>query len=65
MPIGFGAGQDECFDNTKLVFKDIKKCKHCGGDLTIRNPTGICDHLYYPDYCKICKQREESDKEAK
>jgi rRNA maturation protein Nop10 len=24
-------------------------CKHCGGDISIRNPTGWCDHLYWPD----------------
>ena len=33
-------------------------CPHCGGDKAIRNPTGTCDHLYYPDYCPMCKQRE-------
>lgn len=25
------------------------KCKHCGGPIAIRNPTGNCDHLYFPD----------------
>lgn len=25
------------------------KCKHCGGEIAIRNPTGKCDHLYWPD----------------
>ena len=24
-------------------------CKHCGGEIRIRNPTGKCDHLYWPD----------------
>ena len=24
-------------------------CKHCGGRKSIRNPTGNCDHLYWPD----------------
>lgn len=24
-------------------------CKHCGGLIAIRNPTGRCDHLYWPD----------------
>ena len=24
-------------------------CKHCGGDIAVRNPTGDCDHLYWPD----------------
>jgi hypothetical protein len=24
-------------------------CKHCGGEIAVRNPTGKCDHLYWPD----------------
>jgi hypothetical protein len=24
-------------------------CKHCGGAIAIRNPTGNCDHLCWPD----------------
>ena len=24
-------------------------CPKCGGDIAIRNPTGHCDHLYYPE----------------
>lgn len=32
-----------------------QKCKHCGGDLKVMNPTGKCNHLYYPENCKICK----------
>ena len=24
-------------------------CKFCGGEIAIRNPTGSCDHLYWPD----------------
>lgn len=24
-------------------------CKHCGGEIATRNPTGACDHLYWPD----------------
>jgi len=31
-----------------------RKCKHCKMDKSIRNPSGYCDHLYYPDSCKIC-----------
>lgn len=31
-----------------------KICLHCNGDIEIRNPSGFCDHLYYPDSCKIC-----------
>jgi len=25
-------------------------CLHCGGPKAIRNPTGTCDHLYWPEY---------------
>ena len=24
-------------------------CEYCGGDIETRNPTGKCDHLYYPE----------------
>jgi hypothetical protein len=24
-------------------------CQHCGGPIEIRNPSGFCDHLYWPD----------------
>ena len=34
-------------------------CKHCKTDIKIRNLSGFCDHLYYPDYCKICKEAKE------
>lgn len=26
-----------------------KKCRNCKKDIAIRNPTGNCDHLYYPE----------------
>jgi hypothetical protein len=38
------------------VSKKIKVCQHCGEDVEIRNPSGFCDHLYYPDYCEICQK---------
>ena len=25
------------------------KCEYCGEDKAIRNPTGKCDHLHYPE----------------
>lgn len=25
-------------------------CAHCGGSKDMRNPSGHCDHLYWPDY---------------
>ncbi len=27
----------------------VKQCKSCGEDIAISNPTGECDHLYYPE----------------
>jgi hypothetical protein len=35
--------------------KSKKKCKHCGYDISIRNPSGFCDHLYYPENCEVCR----------
>jgi hypothetical protein len=32
---------------TASELKDL--CKHCGGLKRARNPTGKCDHLYWPD----------------
>lgn len=29
-------------------------CKHCGMDIAIRNPSGFCDHLFYPNDCEVC-----------
>lgn len=28
---------------------NIQECPNCGGDIAIRNPTGKCDHLRYPE----------------
>lgn len=39
-------------------------CKHCGMDIAIRNPSGYCDHLYYPENCKICATKEKGDTRA-
>jgi len=33
-------------------------CQHCLGEIKIRNPKGYCDHLYYPENCSTCKQRD-------
>lgn len=27
-----------------------KICPNCNGPIAIRNPTGKCDHLYWPEY---------------
>lgn len=35
--------------------KIVLLCKHCNMDVDVRNPSGYCDHLYYPENCKVCK----------
>jgi hypothetical protein len=37
-----------------MANKDIGICKHCNGELKVRNPKGFCDHLYYPENCFTC-----------
>jgi methionyl-tRNA synthetase len=32
-------------------------CLHCGEKIEIRNISGYCDHLQYPDYCDICSSK--------
>lgn len=39
-------------------------CPHCKMDLRLRNPSGYCDHLFYPDCCEVCTKIKE-DKEKK
>lgn len=61
-----------CFLCNACYFKRMNKrmgkyqanniCPHCKMDKRIRNPSGFCDHLYYPDSCKICKERESKVK---
>ena len=35
------------------------ECEHCHMDTAIRNPSGYCDHLYYPEYCEKCRLRKQ------
>ena len=34
-------------------------CPHCKGSIAIRNPKGFCDHLQYPENCKVCQKMRE------
>lgn len=43
--------------------KKVRLCAHCNMDIEIRNPSGFCDHLYYPDSCGICELRNMSKEE--
>lgn len=38
-----------------------KMCIHCGEQVALRNPTGYCDHLHYPDYCRVCKRMKREE----
>jgi len=29
-------------------------CSHCNCLVELRNPSGFCDHLYYPESCALC-----------
>ena len=37
-------------------------CSHCKMPIRIRNPSGFCDHLYYPESCEICKKADAKPK---
>lgn len=37
---------------------ETRLCQHCSRDISIRNPSGYCDHLYYPEGCNICSGRK-------
>jgi len=41
-----------------------KICLHCHMPIKIRNPSGYCDHLYYPENCPVCQElnKEEAEK---
>lgn len=36
------------------------RCQHCDGFIGIRNLSGYCDHLYYPDNCDICRHTQKN-----
>lgn len=44
--------------------KKIKLCPHCNTNIKIRNLSGYCDHLYYPENCETCKKiRDDKNSE--
>jgi len=51
-------------DTLRSLFAGTKRepCKWCGGDVAIRNPTGNCDHLYYPDNVNKSLFRRNEDR---
>jgi len=38
------------------LYRGLEVCPHCDQNIKERNPTGYCDHLYYPNECPICKE---------
>lgn len=40
--------KDLCKPSSESEYLD-RPCEYCGGKISIRNPTGNCDHLYYPE----------------
>jgi hypothetical protein len=46
--------------NDELLPGMNDSCPHCHMPKNIRNPSGWCDHLQYPDNCDVCQtlQRE-------
>ena len=40
----------------------MNKCKYCGELIEIRNPTGNCDHLFYPEL--VNKKFKEAKKSS-
>lgn len=38
---------------------EIKICEHCGRDTSIYYGPDHCNHVYYPEHCKVCRDREE------
>jgi hypothetical protein len=42
-------------DERRARVRTREICLHCKGKIAVRNPKGFCDHLYYPDNCKVCK----------
>lgn len=39
--------------------KEAKECEWCGFEIELRNPSGNCDHLYYPDNVNKDKKPKE------
>lgn len=51
---------EELQEMDRKIMEKVKNkiCKHCLKEVRIRNPSGFCDHLYYPDNCKRCLKNE-------
>ncbi len=52
--------KDNTYNWSPCMLEKVEEniCKHCGGDVGIRNPSGYCDHLCYPENCDICSGKK-------
>ena len=57
-------GLHNVMPKTIRVEYDDKICPDCLGPIAIRNPSGHCDHLYYPEY-KTKSSRVSSEETKK
>jgi len=48
-------GKTEFIETLEL---DPSICGHCGEPVEIRNNSGYCDHLYYPENCDYCRTKK-------
>ena len=63
-PLSLGEEVSALIDSLNMT--QALRCDHCEGDVQIRNPQGFCDHLHYPEYCRVCQRmRKEKEVHAK
>lgn len=43
-------------------YKETEICDHCKMPIAIRNPSGFCDHLHYPENCDVCLEKKAGGK---
>lgn len=51
--------KSKVYETKRKALRDLYDngiCPHCKEEIAIRNPSGNCDHLFYPDSCKECQE---------
>ena len=46
----------------KMINPEI--CPHCNCLVELRNPSGFCDHLYYPESCALCLDEQNTQNKS-
>lgn len=49
-------------DKDKAVVSEFPVCSHCHFAIAVRQGDPECDHLYYPENCRTCRDRENTTK---